>query len=257
MRAGVLAIALAASAGSMVVWGSGEYAPAGLVRARQIPESTSLQGRLVYEGGCLYLREEPSGILVLPALPSPGTEWDARAGVLTVDGVAFKVGLPIELTTGFDSGTDGWRARDDWLHPPPNSCRPDEVVPAHKVLHRGDWMSTLPSPWYLALTPPALDEPVAAMLVEEDGCYYRDADDGTRWQPMLPYGTTTDVANYRLMPYWSLDLVLGHRAELIGGPVDVADHGVIGIDAWASPLNPECDSSNLWLVISGQSFDTR
>jgi hypothetical protein len=34
----------------------------------------------------------------------------------------------------------------------------------------------------------------------------------------------------------------------------VADHRVVGLDAWVSPLNESCDTSHLWLVVSGRTL---
>jgi hypothetical protein len=62
-------------------------------------DSAMLEGELVLEGGCLYVREPSQELRWLPVLPN-SAQWDAESRVLTLDDVTVAVGEEIGLVGG-------------------------------------------------------------------------------------------------------------------------------------------------------------
>lgn len=57
-----------------------------------------ISGRLVIEGGCLYLRDADGG-RILPTFPWPGTQWQPETGRISIFG-RINVGVGEQLTAG-------------------------------------------------------------------------------------------------------------------------------------------------------------
>lgn len=68
-----------------------------------------ISGRLMLEGGCLYLRQA-DGRRLLPTFPWPGTHWEPKDETLTIFGRHhYRVGQPLSASGGFvtQDGGDG------------------------------------------------------------------------------------------------------------------------------------------------------
>lgn len=87
------------------------------------PESHQalLRGRLVREGGCVYLEGE-DGERYLAALPSPGTRWLPDGAGVEIEGRAVPLGARVEVAGG-ETRVGGDSV--DWVQAPAASCDDD------------------------------------------------------------------------------------------------------------------------------------
>jgi hypothetical protein len=98
-----------------------------------------LIGRLVLEGGCLYV-VNPRGQRWIPVFRSPHTRWNAAlAAVETNYGETWRVGEIVALGGG---GSDA----SSWSKPPPPGCAGDRfwLVTDPFMSERRPWVSPLP-----------------------------------------------------------------------------------------------------------------
>ena len=92
----------------------------------------ALSGRLILDGGCLYV-ERPNGERLIPVFRSPNTRWNAETGTVeTVSSGRFRVGDLVRLPGGLSSP-------QSWSKPPPGGCAGDRfwVVTQPMVLRPG------------------------------------------------------------------------------------------------------------------------
>ena len=88
-----------------------------------------LSGRLLLEGGCLYV-ERTNGERLIPVFRSPNARWNAETlTVETVHGGSFRVGEVVWLS-------GGTAASLRWSKPPPPGCTGDLYWLVNDVLVR-------------------------------------------------------------------------------------------------------------------------